>query len=59
MEITAEMFREATGHEPIQDDLERSNCPKAGQVGHNDCGWDEHHNLPRFMVPLNQRSYFG
>lgn len=48
--ITAEQFKQATGHEPVQDDLERCNCPKAGEIGHLSCGWDEEKNLPQFMT---------
>jgi len=48
--ITAEQFKEATGQDPIQDDLERCNCPKAGQLGHYDCGWNHEQNLPQFMA---------
>lgn len=54
-EITAEKFKEATGHEDTghedtEDDLERCNCPKAGELGHNSCGWNYSKNLPVFMV---------
>ena len=45
--ITAEMFKDATGHEPIEDDLERSNCPMRG-VLHSQCGWCTHCNAPFF-----------
>lgn len=48
--ITAQMYREATGHDPIQDDLERCNCDKAGQVGHWQCGWNHRLNQPVFAV---------
>ena len=34
-EITAEMFKAATGRDHEQDDLERCNCPQAGTSGHN------------------------
>lgn len=50
--ITAEQFKAATGREPEQDDLERCNCPKAGQMGHWQCGWNEGRNLPQFMCGL-------
>lgn len=49
-EITASMFEAATGDKPVNDDLERSNCDKAGQPGHFMCGWCEEENLPMFMV---------
>lgn len=48
--ITREKFIQATGHEPENDDLERSNCTKAGELGHFSCGWDEEEDLPRFMT---------
>jgi len=48
--ITAEQFKKATGQDPIQDDLERCNCPKAGQLGHYSCGWNHEQNLPQFMA---------
>lgn len=50
MKITAEHFQEATGHAPQQDDLERSNCPDAGKIGHDFCGWSKRQNKPMFMV---------
>lgn len=48
--ITREIFIAATGREPENDDLERCNCPKAGQIGHWMCGWNEEKNLPQFEV---------
>jgi hypothetical protein len=47
--ITAAVFKKATGHDPIQDDLERSNCEHAGEPGHWDCGWCNQCNRPYFM----------
>lgn len=49
-EITAAMFEAATGDKPVNDDLERSNCDKAGEFGHFFCGWCEEENLPMFMA---------
>lgn len=46
-QITAEDFIQAVGHAPIQDDLERCNCPQAGQGGHMFCGWCSKHNCPK------------
>jgi hypothetical protein len=40
-------FIHYVGHEPIEDDLERCNCEKAGEIGHFDCGICEH-NKPVF-----------
>lgn len=48
-EITAEMFKKATGFDHSQDDLERCNCEQAGEFGHSHCGWNYKHNLPMFM----------
>ena len=49
MEITAKYFAEKTGNEPVDDDLERCNCKKAGEFGHSCCGWCPAHNLPVFQ----------
>jgi hypothetical protein len=49
MRITKKKFIEATGSEPRQDDLERCNCKKAGEVFHYSCGWCEEHDKPRFI----------
>jgi hypothetical protein len=46
--ITADIFKESTGRLPIQDDLERCNC-NINEFGHDQCGWCEIHNQPRFM----------
>lgn len=49
--ITAEIFKDATGREPRQDDLERCNCPHVGGKhwwDHTFCGWNYHRNLPMF-----------
>jgi len=34
MEITAKFFEERVGRLPVQDDLERCNCPHAGKMLH-------------------------
>lgn len=44
--ITADVYKQATGNEPIQDDLERANCPQAGAIGHSACGWCVKNNIP-------------
>lgn len=49
MQITAPMFKAATGHEPMNDDLQRCNCEDAGEIGHSGCGWDKKRNMPNFM----------
>lgn len=48
--ITAEMFKKATGYDPVDDNLERCNCLEAGTFMHSCCGWNEEQNLPQFMV---------
>lgn len=63
--VTLEMFKKAMGRDPWNDDLERCNCPRAGEVGHWDCGWDEVANRPCFAggarKPRKSRevSFFG
>ena len=42
------------GRKPIEDDLERTNCPKVGMPGHESCGWNACKNLPRFMAAQHQ-----
>jgi hypothetical protein len=32
----------------VNDDLDRCNCPHAGDVGHYSCGWDSAANKPEF-----------
>ena len=50
MKITEEYFITAVGREPVIDDLARCNCPKAGELGHFQCGWNHQKNLPVFMA---------
>lgn len=45
--MTREEFIKITGMAPMNDDLERVNCPKAGQFGHKLCGVCPHGG-PRF-----------
>lgn len=40
--MNAEDFKKSTGYEPINDDLERANCDKAGKFGHCLCGICRH-----------------
>lgn len=47
--ITKEDFAYAIGQKPVQDDMERVNCPKAGQIAHMQCGWCYTCNMPVFM----------
>lgn len=48
--ITAEHFEKRTGRRPENDDLDRSNCPDAGEIGHYCCGWNERADMPVFEV---------
>ena len=48
--ITEEQFEQAVGRTPEQDDLERCNCSRAGEIMHTQCGWNHVKNLPVFMV---------
>lgn len=50
--ITREMFCQALGAEPEQDDLERCNCEQAGQIGHLMCGWNYERSRPNFWPKL-------
>lgn len=50
--ITRARFRKATGFPPEQDDLERCNCDKVGQIGHFLCGWDFETERPRFWPKI-------
>lgn len=47
--ITREMFFKSVGRWPVEDDLERCNCPTPGKIGHAFCGWDEKRNMPNFI----------
>jgi hypothetical protein len=48
MIITAETFKAATGRDPENDDLERCNCHRAGELGHQYCGWNQKTNRPQY-----------
>lgn len=45
--IDATKFKEATGHDPVDDDLDRSNCNKRGLL-HSQCGWCDKCDKPFF-----------
>ena len=49
--ITAEIFQRFVGRAPINDDLERCNCPLAGQFMHTSCGWCGICMKPKYMCP--------
>ena len=44
--ITVRQFTKHTGHKPVNDDIARANCDKAGEIGHMACGWCYEHHLP-------------
>ena len=46
--VTARRFYDAVGRFAVDDDLQRSSCAIAGEIGHWACGWCETHNAPRF-----------
>jgi hypothetical protein len=48
--ITREEFVEAAGCQPEDDDLERVNCDKAGEIGHSCCGWNKELKMPQFLI---------
>jgi hypothetical protein len=50
--ITRKKFKEATGCDPVNDDLERCNCKRAGEITHTLCGWDKARNLPVFWPKI-------
>ena len=54
-EITPRRFEAVVGYPPKDDDIERCNCEKAGQIGHYYCGWDTINNKPRFMTGIPYR----
>ncbi len=39
MKITEQKFKEATGFDAENDDIERCNCNQAGTFAHEYCGW--------------------
>ena len=52
--ITEAQYTEAVGIHPAEDDLERCNCPDAGTLGHELCGWNTEMNLPIFITGRNK-----
>lgn len=42
-------FELMTGRAPVDDDLERTFCDKAGEIGHNHCGYCSVHDKPHFV----------
>jgi hypothetical protein len=54
--ITEEKFITMTGVKPVQDDLDRCNCPESGELGHRMCGVCSLHNKPRFVCGCTVRN---
>jgi len=42
-------YKDMTGQENSQDDLDRVNCPHAGEIGHKNCGWCWECGTPAFL----------
>lgn len=55
---TREDFIREVGDEPIMDDLERANCPHAGEIGHWGCGLCAH-NRPMFTCSECTAAFFA
>lgn len=53
MKIDAEYFEKCVGRPPEMDDLERCNCDKAGEILHQQCGWNHEKQLPVFMSKID------
>ncbi len=49
--ITPAEFEAAVGRPPRGDDMDRVNCPAAGDFGHWSCGWNDAAGLPEFLAP--------
>jgi hypothetical protein len=47
--MDAEEFRARLGVEPEPGELDRINCPQAGEIGHATCGWDPAAKRPRCL----------
>lgn len=50
VKISAAHFERRMDRKPQDDDLERCNCRKAGQSGHEFCGWNTDLDLPNFIA---------
>lgn len=51
--MNREQFITITGFEPVNDNLERANCDKAGQAGHISCGVCTGCGRPLFICGCN------
>jgi hypothetical protein len=47
--MTAKEYEKHVGYAPVDDDLERVNCPIVNAIGHSCCGWNDCKNIPMFM----------
>ncbi len=47
--ITENEFFDLVGEPPTDDDLDRVNCEKAGEIGHQSCGWNYKYGCPMFQ----------
>ena len=46
--VTEQQFFEKTNRKPVNDDLERVNCPIVDKMGHSQCGWNTCKDIPMF-----------
>ena len=51
--MTPEQYQEKVGRLPEEDELDRVNCLKAGQLGHKNCGWCKFCDKPIFGCECN------
>lgn len=49
--MTEAEFEEMVGRKPREDDLDRINCPDAGEMLHTLCGWNLRHWCPAWEAP--------
>lgn len=52
--ITSEYYQKHVGVAPINDDIDRCNCPDAGKIGHSSCGWNYMLNKPATAVSTSE-----
>lgn len=55
---TEAMYTQMMGNLPKDDDLERVNCPYAGQLGHRHCGVCPDCTRPRFSCGCDTHGYY-
>lgn len=58
--MTPAEFEATYGRPPVEDEMHRVNCDRAGNLGHSMCGMcAQEHHVPRFMcgcLYINQRT---